>query len=82
VLTKIRQKLAARRRRHAFSKIRREFARCGYSLDGLADAEIEASLPPGTCEAPPDHLGAKTISRAIGRLSIRGKQRHKREEVR
>jgi hypothetical protein len=44
--------LAARRRRRALEKIRREFARCGYPLDGVADAELEASLPPGTCEAP------------------------------
>jgi hypothetical protein len=64
------QMLAARRRRRALIKIRREFARWGYPLDGTADADIEAALPPGTCENPPDHLGAKTISRALRRLSI------------
>jgi hypothetical protein len=59
---------AARRRRRALLSIRREFARCGYPLDGVADAEIEASLPPGTVEDPATRLGAKTISRALRRL--------------
>jgi hypothetical protein len=71
--------LAARRRRRALEKIRREFARCGYPLDGVADAELEASLPPGTCETPPVHLGAKTISRALRRLPVRGARRHRYE---
>jgi hypothetical protein len=48
--------------------IRREFARCGYPLDALADAEIEASLPPETFEDPASRLGAKTISRALLRM--------------
>ena len=39
-------------------------------LDGTADADIEAALPPGACENPPHYLGAKTISRALRRLSI------------
>jgi hypothetical protein len=63
--------LAARRRRRALVKIRGEFARCGYPLDRVADAEIEASLPPGTCDSPPDYLGAKTISRAVSKLRDR-----------
>jgi hypothetical protein len=71
MFTKFQQMLAARRRRLALVKIRQEFERCGYPLDGLGDSEIEAALPPGTCEAPPDYLGAKTISRALRRLSIR-----------
>jgi hypothetical protein len=70
VFTKIHQMLAERRRRLALVKIRREFERCGYPLDGLADSQIEAALPPGTCEAPPDYLGPKTISRALRRLSV------------
>ncbi len=37
-----------------------------------SDAEIEAALPPGTCDAPPDYLGAKTVSRAIRRLRVSG----------
>ena len=60
--------LAARRRRRAIQTIRREFARSGYPLDALADAEIEASLPPETFEDPASRLGAKTISRALRRL--------------
>ena len=67
---KFHQMLAARRRRRALIKIRREFARWGYPLDGTADADIEAALLPGMCENPPDYLGAKTISRALRRLSI------------
>lgn len=70
MFTKIHQMLAARRRRLALVKIRQEFERCGYTLDGLADSQIEAALPPGMCEAPPDYLGAKTISRALRRLSV------------
>ena len=70
MFSKLRQMLAARRRRRALIKIRREFARWGYPLGGTADAEIEAALPPGTCEKPPDYLGAKTVSRALRRLSI------------
>ena len=70
MFTKFHQMLAARRRRLALVKIRQEFERCGYPLDGLADSQIEATLPPGTCEAPPDYLGAKTISRALKRLSV------------
>lgn len=70
MFTKIHRMLAARRRRLALVKIRQEFERCGYTLDGLADSQIEAALPPGTCEAPPDYLGAKTISRALRRLSV------------
>lgn len=67
---KFHRMLAARRRRRALIKIRREFARWGYPLDGMADRDIEAALPPGACENPPDHLGAKTIGRALRRLSI------------
>ncbi len=67
---KLRQMLAARRRRRALIKIRREFARWGYPLGGTADADIEAALPPWTFENPPDCLGAKTVSRALRRLSI------------
>ena len=84
LIVKFHQMLAARRRRRALEKIRREFARCGYPLDGVADAEIEASLPPGTCEAPPVHLGAKTISRALRRLPVgarRGQGRALKKEV-
>ena len=66
---KFNQMLAARRRRRALVKIRQEFARHGYPLDGHADSVIEASLPPGMCETPPAYLGAKTISRALRRLS-------------
>lgn len=66
---KFNRMLAARRRRRALVKIRQEFARSGYPLDGYADSDIEASLPPGMCETRPDYLGAKTISRALRRLS-------------
>jgi hypothetical protein len=72
---KFHQMLAARRRRLALRKIRREFARCGHPLDGKTDGEIEAALPPGMCEAPPAYVCAKTISRALRRLSPGG-QRH------
>ena len=84
MFTKFHHMLAARRRRRALLKIRGEFARCGYPLDGLADADIEASLPPGMCETPPDYLGAKTISRALRRLSTgaAGEHGHARREVR
>jgi hypothetical protein len=66
--------MTARRRRRALQTIRREFARCGYPLDGLADGEIEAALPPGTVEDPTCRLGAKTISRAVRRLPLGSKR--------
>lgn len=65
---KFHQMLAARRRRRALEKIRRAFASSGYPLDGTPDREIEAALPPWMCEAPPAHVSAKTISRALRRL--------------
>lgn len=65
---RLRRVMAARRRRRAFLTIRREFAKCGYPLDRLADAEIEASLPPETFDDPASRLGAKAISRALLRM--------------
>jgi hypothetical protein len=67
--------LAARRRRRALVKIRRVFASCGYPLNRRTDAEIEAALSPVMRETAPDHIGAKTISRALRRLSIGTEQR-------
>ena len=83
MFTKFHHMLAARRRRRALEKIRQEFARYGYPLDGHADSDIEASLPPGMCETPPDYLGAKTISRALRRLStgVTSEHGHARKEV-
>lgn len=65
---RLRRVMAARRRRRALLKIRREFARCGYPLDRLDDAEIEASLLPETFNDPASRLGAKAISRALLRM--------------
>ena len=65
---RLRRVMAARRRRRALLTIRREFAKSGYPLDRLDDAEIEASLPPETFEDPASRLGAKTISRALLRM--------------
>ena len=84
LFTKFHHMLAARRRRRALVKIRQEFARCGYPLDGYADSDIEASLPSGMCETPSDYLGAKTISRALRRLSTgdAGEHGYARKEAR
>ena len=68
MLKRFRRMLAERRRRRSLLIIRREFAKCGYPLDGLVDAEIEASLPPAAVEDPAYRLGAKMISRAVRRL--------------
>ena len=65
---RLRRAIAARRRRRALLTIRREFARSGYPLDRLDDAEIEASLPPETFDDPVSRLGAKAISRALLRM--------------
>ena len=70
MLKRFRRILAERRRRRSLLIIRREFAKCGYPLDGLADDEIEAALPPWTVENPSYRLGAKTISRALRRLPL------------
>ena len=75
MLKRFRWMLAERRRRRSLLIIRREFAKCGYPLDGLADAEIEASLPPWTVEDPSYRLGAKTISRAVRRLPLGSERR-------
>lgn len=68
VFKRLRRVMASRRRRRALLTIRREFARGGYPLDRLDDAEIEASLPPETFDDPASRLGAKAISRALLRL--------------
>ncbi len=68
MLKRLRRVLAARQRRRALLKIRREFAKSGYPLDRLDDAEIEASLPPETFDDPESRLGAKAISRALLRM--------------
>jgi hypothetical protein len=68
VFKRLRRVMAARRRRRTLLTIRREFARSGYSLDRLDDAEIEASLPPETFDDPASRLGAKAISRALLQL--------------
>jgi hypothetical protein len=76
VLKIFRRMLAERRRRRSLLIIRREFAKCGYPLDGLADADIEASLHPTTVEDPAYRLGAKTINRALRRLPLGTRRRH------
>jgi hypothetical protein len=68
VFKRLRRVMASRRRRRALQTIRREFARCGYPLDRLADDEIEASLPPETFGDPASRLGAKVVSRALLRM--------------
>ena len=75
LLKKFYQLLENRRRRREVRKIRREFARAGYPLDGFRDSQIEAALHRNTDVGVT--VNAKTIYRTLKRLKItRGEQDH------
>lgn len=57
------------RRRRRLAQIRREFENCGYPLEHLDDAGIEAALTGGKCRIEEIPLSAKTIYFALLRLS-------------
>jgi hypothetical protein len=59
---------AAYRRRRAFAKVRREFAKVGYPLDGLSDSQVEAALTNGEGGITDVVLSAKIIHHALRRL--------------
>jgi hypothetical protein len=66
LLKKFSQILKSRRRRREVRKIRREFAKAGYPLDGFRDSQIEAALRPNTDVG--FTISAKTIYRTLKRL--------------
>lgn len=66
---------SAFRRRRAFAKIRREFAKVGYPLDGLSDAQVEFALTNGEGAITEVVLSAKIIHHALRRLIKRSHQR-------
>lgn len=60
------------RRRRQLVQIRREFEICGYPLEHLDDAGIEAALTGGKCRIEEIPLSAKAIYFALRRLSNGG----------
>jgi hypothetical protein len=58
----------SRRRRRAFGKIRREFARAGYRLDHFRDSQLEAALRHWNNDVSSVTVNAKTIYRTMKRL--------------
>jgi hypothetical protein len=70
LLKKLYQILASRRRRRAFRKIRREFARAGYRLDKFRDSQIEAALRHWNNDVSQVTVNAKTIYRTLKRLKV------------
>lgn len=76
VMEKLYRSWAAYRRRRAFSKVRREFAKVGYPLDGLSDSQVEAALTNGKGRITDVVLSAKIIHHALRRLiSMRNRRR-------
>ena len=63
---------AAQKKRRILRKIRREFERSGYPLDGVPDSQIKAALTRGGFELNEISLSAKTIYLALRRLSSGG----------
>ena len=71
---KLNEILRLRRRRRAFGKIRREFARAGYRLDHFRDSQVEAALQHWNKDVSGVTINAKTIYRTLKRLKqLRGK---------
>ena len=68
VMEKLYRSWAAYRRRRAFSKVRREFAKVSYPLDGLSDSQVEAALTNGEGGITDVVLSAKIIHHALRRL--------------
>ena len=74
MLKKLYQILVSRRRRRAFRKIRRAFAKAGYSLDKFRDSQIEAALRHWNNDVSQVTVNAMTIYRTLKRLKVnRGK---------
>lgn len=71
LLKKLYQILESRRRRHAFRKIRQEFASVGYPLDQFRDSQIEAALRHWSNDISGVTVNAKTIYRTLKRLRKR-----------
>ena len=76
MLKKLYEILASRKRRRAFRKIRRGFARAGYPLDKFRDSQIEAALRHWNNDVSQVTVNAMTIYRTLKRLKInRSKQK-------
>jgi hypothetical protein len=58
-----------RKRRRALVKIRREFARAGFTLDHFPDSQIELALTRWNDDITAVTLSAKTIYRALKQLA-------------
>lgn len=69
MLANLYRRLVVRKRRRALSNIRREFKKCGYPLDRMGDAQVEAALTRGKSEIFNVVLNAKIMNHALRRLS-------------
>ncbi len=70
LLKKFYQKFNSWRRTRAIGKIRREFAKAGYSLDQFRDSQIEAALRHWNTDLSGVTINAKTIYRTLKRLAV------------
>lgn len=69
-INKIWMPSARSRKRRALDSVRRQFESCGYTLDDLTDAELEATITRGAGEIEKvTPLTAKTIYWTLRRLS-------------
>jgi hypothetical protein len=68
MVKKLCQVWAAYRRRRAFTRVRREFAKVGYPLNGLSDSQVEAALTNGEGGITDVVLSAKVIHHTLRRL--------------
>lgn len=75
---KISRKFSELNRRRQMTRIRRKFARCGYSLDDLDDSKIEAALTQGERRIGDVSLTAKSIYFALRRLASDGESIRRR----
>ena len=78
MLQKISRKISELNRRGQMTRIRRKFARCGYSLDDLDDSKIEAALTQGERPIGDITLTAKSIYFALRRLAADGESIRRR----
>jgi hypothetical protein len=65
--------MGSRQKRRSLTSLRKEFASCGYHLDHVDDAKIEAELKRSGHSIVSPSLGAKSIFLMARRLSKRGK---------
>ena len=69
MIKRLNEELSNKRRRLRLARIRKDFEKCGYSLDDLDDSRIEAALSAGGGGVEESPLTPKMIFFALRRLS-------------